>query len=136
MNLDTPVSQIMTQQLLTVDVQKHPAEVEKQMKKHKIRHMPVVKNGKIVGMLSLTDLLRISFADAVTESDFNPEVYDMFTIDQLMNRQVTALRPEDTIRTAAELFVNHQFHALPVVNQNGEPVGIVTTTDLIKLLLA
>lgn len=136
MNLNTPVSEIMTRQVLTIDAKKHLSEAEKLMKKHKIRHMPVVRNGKIIGMLSLTDLLRISFADAVTESDFNPEVYDMFTIDQLMNKQVISLRPDDTIRDAAEIFVNHQFHALPVVNEQGEPVGIVTTTDLIKLILA
>ncbi len=135
MNLNIPVSDIMTRQVLTIDVKNHLSEAERQMKKHKIRHMPVVKNGKIVGMLSLTDLLRISFADAVTESDFNPEVYDMFTIDQLMTRQVTSLKPDDTLRTAAELFVNHQFHALPVVNAQGEPIGIVTTTDLIKMML-
>lgn len=136
MNLDTPVTEIMTRQVLTIDVKKHPAEAEKLMKKHKIRHIPVVKTGKIAGMLSLTDLLRISFADAVTEDDFSPEVYDMFTIDQLMTRNVTALRPQDTIRTAAELFVKNPIHALPVVNDAGEPIGIVTTTDLIKLMLA
>ncbi|GCD77974.1 membrane protein [Thermaurantimonas aggregans] len=136
MNLDIPITEIMTKQVLTIDVKKHPADAEKLMKKHKIRHVPVVKAGKIVGMLSLTDLLRISFADAVTEDDFSPEVYDMFTIDQLMNRHVKALSPADTVRTAAELFVNNPIHALPVVNDAGEPIGIVTTTDLIKLMLA
>ncbi|MFN4298796.1 MAG: HPP family protein [Thermaurantimonas sp.] len=135
MNLDAPITQIMTSQVLTIDVKKHPADAEKLMKKHKIRHVPVVKNGKIVGMLSLTDLLRVSFADAVTDDDYSPEVYNMFTIDQLMNNHVKALRPEDTIRTAAEIFLSNQIHALPVVNDAGEPIGIVTTTDLIRLML-
>ncbi|GCD79344.1 CBS domain-containing protein [Schleiferia thermophila] len=135
MNLNIPVRAIMTSQVHTIEVNQHLAEAERIIKKHKIRHLPVVEKGKIVGMLSLTDLLRVSFADAVTGNEFNPEVYDLFTIDQLMSRQLLTLRPEDTVKIAGEIFVKNQVHALPVVDDSGKVVGILTTTDLIKFLL-
>ena len=87
-------------------------------------------------MLSYTDLLRISFADAVdeTETDIETLVYNMFTIDQVMAKNVVTVPSDSTIKEVAQILATKEFHALPVVD-NGLLVGIVTTTDLINYLL-
>jgi CBS domain-containing membrane protein len=105
-------------------------------KRHKIRHIPVVDKDIIIGMLSYTDLLRISFADAVDsyETDVDTLVYNMFTIEQVMAKNIVSVPSTTSIKEVAELLAKKEFHALPVVDK-GILVGIVTTTDLINYLL-
>lgn len=132
----TPVSAIMTKEVITLSSTDDLMTAEKIFKKEKIRHIPVVSGSEIKGMLSYTDLLRISFADAVddNETDVDTVVYNMFTIDQVMAKNLVTVNSEVTIKEVAEILAKKEFHALPVVDNN-ELVGIVTTTDLINFLL-
>lgn len=132
----TPVSAIMTKEVITLSSTDDLMTAEKIFKKEKIRHIPVVSGSEIKGMLSYTDLLRISFADAVddNETDVDTVVYNMFTIDQVMAKNLVTVNSDTTIKEVAEILAKKEFHALPVVDNN-ELVGIVTTTDLINFLL-
>ena len=87
-------------------------------------------------MLSYTDLLRISFSDAIDENEDNVEtvIYNMFTIEQVMAKNLTTVSSTTLIKEVAEILSKKEFHALPVVD-NTKLVGIVTTTDLINYLL-
>jgi len=86
-------------------------------------------------MLSYTDILRISFADiSDDENNVDTFVYDMFTIKQVMAKNVTVVDPDATIKEVSELLAAKEFHALPVA-KNGELVGIITSTDLINFLV-
>ncbi|WP_353088145.1 CBS domain-containing protein [Flavobacterium sp.] len=132
-----PVAMIMTKNVIKLNSTDDLTKAEALFKKHHIRHIPVVQGNTIVGMLSLTDLLRISFADAVDEDamEVDSTVYNMFSIEQVMARHLVTVSPETTIREVAEILASREFHALPVVLDE-LLVGIVTTTDLIKYLLA
>ncbi len=133
-----PVSTIMSTQLVLLNTTDSLVKAEHLFKKNRIRHIPLIeKSKKIVGMLSLTDLLRISFADGAyeDEEDIESVVYEMFTIPQVMAKNVKSVAPEATVKEVAELLSKEEFHALPVV-KDGELLGIVTTTDLIKYLLS
>jgi CBS domain-containing protein len=132
-----PVSSIMSTQLVVLNTTDSLEKAEHLFKKHKIRHIPVIEGQKkIVGMLSLTDLLRISFADGAyeDEDDIESVVYEMFTLTQVMAKKIKSVSPGTSIKEVAELLAAREFHAVPVVD-NGDLVGIVTTTDLIKYLL-
>ncbi|ESU27863.1 hypothetical protein FSS13T_03440 [Flavobacterium saliperosum S13] len=111
-------------------------KAESLFKEHKIRHIPVVSGSKILGILSYTDLLRISYVDAADDEDevVDVTVYNMFTIEQVMSKHLVTITPETTIKEAAEILASKEFHALPVC-KGGLLVGIVTTTDLIRYLL-
>lgn len=132
-----PVTEIMTKNVLTLNTKDNLDKAEELFKKNKIRHLPITSGKKVVGMLSYTDLMRISFADAVgdDEHDVDTTVYNMFSIEQVMAKNVVSVTAQTTIQEVAEFLSNKEFHALPVVD-NEELVGIVTTTDLIKYLLA
>lgn len=136
MKQKVPVSSIMTKEVVKLNLSDDLTKAEKLFKKHHIRHIPVVNGNKIVGMLSYTDLLRISFADAVDddEMDIDVTVYNMFSVEQVMARNLVKVSPETTIREVAEILSTREFHALPVV-EDELLVGIVTTTDLIKYLI-
>ncbi len=136
MKKDVSVSEIMTKNILRLSLKDDLSTAESMMKKNHIRHLPVVEKERIVGMVSLNDLLRISFADAVdAEGDeIESTVYDMFTIEQVMTKKVEWISSEATVTDAARLFLKYDFHALPVVD-NDCLTGIVTTTDVIRYYL-
>lgn len=136
MKNNVPVSEIMTKNIIKLNLSDELTKAEELFKKHNIRHIPVVNGNKIVGMLSYTDLLRVSYADAADEAADNVEsiVFNMFTVRQVMAKEIVIISPSSTIRTAAEILSKYEFHALPVCE--GELlVGIVTTTDLMKYFL-
>jgi CBS domain-containing protein len=126
----------MTKNIIALNRDDDLETAEMLFKRNKIRHIPVVAEEVIIGMLSYTDLLRISFADAVyeTEEEVDTLVYNMFTIDQVMAKNVVTVPSTATIKEVAKILAENEFHALPVVD-DGRLVGIVTTTDLINYLL-
>ena len=136
MKKGTRISKIMTKEVITLNFKDDLESAELLFKQNNIRHIPVVNNKSVVGILSYTDLLRISFADAVYEDEetIDTIVYNMFTIEQVMVKNVVSVSSNTSIKEVAEIFATKEFHALPVVDDD-VLVGIVTTTDLIKYLL-
>ena len=136
MKKGTHISEIMTTDVVTLDRKDTLDAAELLFKTHNIRHIPVVDKDVILGMLSFTDLLRISFADAVydDEETIDTIVYNMFTIEQVMAKKLVSVTPNTTIKEVAGILSKKEFHALPVVD-NKKLVGIVTTTDLLNYLL-
>ncbi len=126
----------MTEQVATVKLSDNLHDAERLMKSKHIRHVPVISGDKMVGILSLTDLMRISFADSYGEDEGNvdTEVYSLLSIEQVMISKPKTVTPQTPIREVAEILANREFHALPVID-NDRLVGIVTTTDLINYLL-
>ena len=114
------------------------SQAERLFKLHNIRHLPVMKGDKLIGMLSLTDLQRLSFADnfeAVNpnEAGVDRALYNMIGIAQVMTQQVESVQISQSIPEVAAILAKREFHALPVL-EGDKLVGIVTTTDLIRLL--
>ncbi|MFK7783929.1 MAG: CBS domain-containing protein [Crocinitomicaceae bacterium] len=129
-----PVSKIMTSDVITLNHTDNLNTAEQLFKENNIRHIPVVSGASIIGMLRLTDLLRISFAGAANGNEVDTTVYNMFTIEQVMAKNIVSVNSDTTVKEAAEILSTKEFHALPVVN-DGELAGIVTTTDMINYLL-
>lgn len=130
------VSKIMSTNLITVNLTNNLVEAEKLFNENSIRHIPVVSGDDIIGILSLTDLLRVSFVDTYgsDESDVDTAVYNMLSIEQVMVKNLVSVSSTQTIKDVAEILAKNEFHALPVVDE-GKLVGIVTTTDLLNYLL-
>ncbi|TXD83066.1 CBS domain-containing protein [Subsaximicrobium wynnwilliamsii] len=139
MNKSAIVKDIMTSRVITLPLNSTLEQAETVLKENKIKHIPIVHENKIVGILSHSDILRISVADAIEDEngdahDIETTVYDMFTIHQVMAKTVATITPDTTVKEVAKILTAKEFNALPVI-ENDELVGIVTTTDLIKFLL-
>ncbi len=130
------VSKIMSKKLITLNLSNNLVEAEKLFKENSIRHIPVVSGSKIIGILSLTDLMRISYVDSygAEENDVDTSVYSMLSIEQVMVKNIIFVSSNQTIKEVAEILAKNEFHALPVID-DGKLVGIVTTTDLLHYLL-
>lgn len=135
MKTHVPITHIMTSQVYTVDVNTTLAEVEHIMKKKHIRHIPIVEEGNIIGIVSLTDLQRLSYTSSFAEVEDALEddvaIYDMLSLDQVMVRNPFCIQKSATVGDACDVLIKMDFHALPVVDGK-ELIGIVTTTDLLK----
>lgn len=127
-----PVSEIMSKNIIALTREDNLERAEKLFKRHKIRHIPVVQDETVIGMLSYSDLLRISFSEVSDdENNIDSVVFDMFTIEQVMSKNVTSIGSNTSIKEAAEILAKQEFHALPVIDQ-GILIGIITTTDLLN----
>ncbi|MCO6512829.1 MAG: CBS domain-containing protein [Aridibacter famidurans] len=128
------ISEIMTVQPVTVSVDTPLPDVYTIAKEHSIHHLPVVEGGRLVGIISRTDLERISFVNDPNSSNVVEAMWDFLRTENLMTRSVVTIGKDQTVREAAELLRDGKIHALPVVDGT-EIVGIVTSTDLIRYLL-
>ena len=135
-SINSAVSEIMTRDVFTIEMEGALSEAQRSMTDHQLRHLPVVKDRKLVGILSLTDIQRLSFSDTFGEGELDADdaIYGMLNIAQVMRKGPNTVKMTQSIREVAEILTKEEYHALPVMS--GEDlVGIVTTTDIIKLLL-
>ena len=130
-----PVSQIMTKDVVKLNTKNTLFDAEKLFKEHNIRHLPVVSGNQLIGILSYSDLLRISFSElSDNEEKVDTTVYNAYTIEQVMAKNPVGVSPDQTVRDVTEILAKQSFHSLPVV-ENGELKGVITTTDLLKYFL-
>lgn len=130
----TPVSHIMTNNIKTVNHTNTLHDVKNLIDNENIHHVPVVSGNDIVGMLSKTDLQKISFINTVDGDSMTTAMYDALTIEQVMTKNIVTVQKSDTIHDVAVILSKNEFHALPVMD-NDKFAGIVTTTDLINYLI-
>ena len=120
----------MTPNPISVQPQTSVNEALRIMQGRKIRRLPVVANGRLVGIVTLLDLMRVSASPATTLSIYELRyLLDRLTVQEAMTRQVIAIDPDAPIEQAALLMREHKIGGLPVV-QEGRLVGIVTETDI------
>lgn len=132
-----PVSHIMTKDVISMDVYNGTLEeAKKTMEDKHIRHIPIVKGQELVGMLSLTDIYRISYGGNFNqEKDVDSVIFSSMSIAQVMKGKPKTVTAQTPIKEVAEQLAVEEFHALPVVDEKGGIEGIVTTTDLVKFLI-
>lgn len=136
MKRNEPVSHIMSTSLVTVHLKNKLSEAHALLFKHKIHHVPVVSGSHFIGLLTASDLLRVSWGDPYSHDPREIDVLlDTQEIRAVMQEDVKTILPTTTIREAAQVLADGSFHCLPVVDVDGDLVGLVTTTDLIRYLL-
>lgn len=130
----TPISQIMSKDVVTVNKTQPIKEVSELINNRSIHHVPVVSGKEVIGMLSTTDLQKISFINTVEGGGITTAMWDVVNIEQVMAKNVKTAQKDDTIHDVAQVLATNDFHALPVMDKD-EIVGIVTSTDLLKYLV-
>jgi CBS domain-containing protein len=132
------VDTIMTKNMHVVQLEDKLFDVRDLILKYGIRHVPVIYGKQLVGIISKTDLNRLTFSSLFAgQSEANEAVFDMLTISQVMSHRPRVVKSNETIREVAEILSTQEFHALPVVDEKDDTklVGIVTTTDVIRYML-
>lgn len=113
----------MNQDVHTITAQEPVINAESKMRLENIRHLVVMSGKDIVGVLSERNI-----------HGLKPAEKERYSVRDVMEDKIVTARPETTIREAANLMRGRTIGSLPVVDQRGKLVGIITTTDLLNLL--
>lgn len=121
--MNEEVRTIMSTKVTTAHPGQTVGEVLSLMERKRLQQLPVVQNGKLVGLITTYDLWQ--------NCRQNPDCAESLVSD-VMTASVVKLAPKDKVGTAAELFMDRRFKTLPVVNLRNELKGVVTAFDVIK----
>jgi len=121
--MNEEVRRIMTKDVVTVSPQQSLKDVSNILAGNRTHHVPVVDEGKLVGLVTTYDLWKHMEKDSKNQH---------LSVKEVMNPNYIKITPKDKVGTAAELFLDNRFHALPVVNLRGELKGVVTSYDVLR----
>lgn len=124
----------MIENVITVNHTNSLRDVHDLIKSKHIHHVPVVSGKKLIGLISKTDLERITFVSNFEKGNVSTQMFDALKIEEVMTKDIVSIQKDETVLDAAEILAINDFHALPVMD--GEAiVGILTTKDLLKYLV-
>ena len=128
------VSDRMTRDVVTLEEDQSLRDALSMQQRHKIRHIPIVTLGRIVGILTDRDLKRASpsLLSGISQEKYD-ELLDTTLVGQVMTRNPESVTPETSIKEVAKILIDQKFGALPVTDKN-QLVGIITDIDLLGVL--
>lgn len=126
----------MSKNVVTVEADDSMQEALSCMKEKKISLLPVLKAGELVGILTDGDLKRASASDATT-LDVHELLYliSKIKVKDIMTRKPITVPADYTVEETADLLFSERITGVPVVDADGKVVGVITKTDLFKVIL-
>lgn len=127
-----PVKDWMGQPVVTIPADAACREAIDLMKARTIRHLPVVDQGRLVGIVSDRDLRHVLFDPAIQDRLGQAvEILESRTVREVMTWAVISVGPQTGLRQAARIMYEQKIGALPVV-QDGRVVGVLTERDVLR----
>jgi CBS domain-containing membrane protein len=139
-NTEVPitVANIMTERVIYLREEDNLGIISKGMERYNLRHLPVVSNDKLVGIISHRDLLRLAVSSieaGTLTGQAKQDAFDESTfVASVMTRDPVSVSPDTPIWEAAKIIVESKFGCLPVVDEDHNLVGIVTEHDFVKTI--
>ena len=127
----------MSKTVITVDANDSMHEAMKLLKQHNIGMLPVMKRGELVGIVTDRDLKQASASDATTL-----EVHELlFLVSKIKIKDIMTDDPitvpfDYTVEETAQLLLKNNISGVPVLNHEEETVGVITKTDLFRVLIS
>ena len=135
MRKNDPIKHIMSETVHSVQKGQPISEVFKILHDHSIHHVPVLDGERLVGLVSSTDLMRLSMGVQGYASDQMWSFIDsQHELIDVMTADPKTLNESDVVRDAAQALSNGAYHSLPITDRESKLVGMVTSTDLIRYL--
>jgi len=130
------VDRIMSREVLQVAEDTRVPQMAALMRDHHIRHLPVVRNGRLVGLVTSHDLERVSPSPITTLSVGEVNyLLGKLTAAKVMRTDVITCTPDTLVEEAARLLRQEKIGCLPVVDRGGHLVGMLTHEDLLDFFL-
>lgn len=134
----TQVSDCMTQFVITVGLYDNLARAWELMSVNDIRRLPVMHNKELVGIITQRDVLRVgppAQAGSAAQLTQWAASLEQLIVSTAMSSDAIHVYPNDTLGHAAELMLEHKIGGLPVVDANGELVGLITESNIFRALV-
>jgi acetoin utilization protein AcuB len=127
------VRHFMTAEPFTLAPEETCGQALKEFRRRRVRRAPVLEQGRLVGMVSERDLLRVLPGTPGQASTCAGEECLELPVRRIMHAPVITLKPNDHLAAAARLMLDHRIGGIPVVH-HGELKGIITESDIFKAL--
>ncbi|MEL6151390.1 MAG: CBS domain-containing protein [Chloroflexota bacterium] len=130
------VSEWMTTPVVSVSPSTTLIEADRTMTEYGIRRLPVIENGKLVGIITKGDVreARASTANSLSIWELNYLVARL-KVEQVMHGNVLTLTGDDDIADAADLMMNKKISGIPVLDGKQQVIGIITESDIFRMLV-
>lgn len=126
----------MTSPVITISPETPVTVADRFMQEKNVRRLVVMKGDEVLGLVTKGDIREAKPSDATTLSiwELNYLVAQL-TVDRVMTRKLFVVHPDDSISSAARLMLEHKISGLPVVDDAGKLVGIITESDMFRMLI-
>jgi acetoin utilization protein AcuB len=132
---DRQVQHYMESQPVTVSPDTRVHEAQAQMRRYDATHLPVIVEGRLVGLLSERDIQTVSPSPATSLSKWELNyLIDKLTVSEAMTVDVITVAPTTPLSEAVRLMIIHRIGALPVMEAN-RLVGLLTRDDILRIFL-
>ena len=151
--MNVTVQSIMQRDVQTIGPRSSLADLQRCLIATNVGGLPVVESGMIVGMVSRSDIVRqlqverdgamrqiglpaevpLTVDDAIDLGDVVGERLERIYVEDVMNRKIISISPEESVQAAAKLLASKHIHRLPVVEQY-RLVGLITSHDIVRLV--
>ncbi|MEX1247917.1 MAG: CBS domain-containing protein [Anaerolineales bacterium] len=130
--LNERVRDWMSRDVITITPSQTLPEAHELMKNHKVRRLPVMDNGSLVGIVTLGDLREAGPSDATSLSIFEINyLIGRLAVEKIMTRDPLTVTPATGLTEAAKLMLHHKIGGLPVM-EGHKLVGIITESDIFR----
>ena len=127
------VSEVMTKSVIVANTSSTFTQIMRFFTEYKIQHLPVAEGDKIVGIVTVNDMIAYMFKE-IHKGKVDLESLDAsFKLGEVMTDEPVTITPDDTIDRVVDLLSSRSFQALPVT-VDGAIQGIVTNKDLVRML--
>ncbi len=133
--LPKTVAEAMTRKVVTIGENDTLEAAEQGMKRFHFRHLPVVEDGKLVGIVSHRDLLHAASSFLSSEEEARNKVIHKQPAKAVMHTDVVTVGPSDTLYEAAKLMWEGKLGCLPVLDDDEKLVGILTEADFVRFTM-
>jgi len=130
------VREIMSKDIEVVDRNDNLRTVEERMATKQLRHLPVLEQGEVVGIVTQRDLFKAAMSSTMGYGEKAQQAYlQSVRVKEIMTYPVVTVAPDTSVAAAAEMMINKGIGCLPVVDGT-TLVGMITKTDLLRCLSA
>jgi acetoin utilization protein AcuB len=121
---------------ITVGPETTLPQAHRLMMEHSIRRLPVVKDGRLVGMVTLGDLRGAEPSGATSLSIWEVNyLLSQLRVEEIMTPRPYTVSEDATLGEAAQMMLAHKISGLPVVDEGGDIVGIITESDIFRMVV-
>jgi CBS domain-containing protein len=124
---------LMTRKIFTIGPEDILAHLEEHMQAFRFRHLPVVEDRKLVGLITHTDLLHASSSFLSTDAKVHDEIIHKLPAKRIMQRELVTVRPTHPLVDVAVVMWEAKAGCVLVTEEDGTLVGIITEGDFIRL---
>ncbi len=129
------VKKYMSNNVITISQSSSFIEAMEKMEQHQIRHLLVMNGDQLAGIVTLTDLYRVSPSPANALSNHELlYLLDKVQLKDFMTKKLEVIDPEKTVKDAAKLMLENKISCLPVIS-DGQLVGVLTETDVLRAMM-